>query len=144
MIRTILTGVDANPTAATAALRAAQLASSVGAQLIVLSAYRKFEVEKFTSGHEEIVFTTEKDARQTAERITADLRREFPDVAIKAEPAEGKPADALVRAAERLDADLIVVGNKRVQGVARVLGSVARDVAAHASCDVYVVHTHRR
>src|SRR5690606_28369663 len=43
------------------------------------------------------------------------------------------------------DASLIVVGNKRVQGVAgRVLGSIARDVAAHASCDVYIAHTHTR
>ena len=53
--------------------------------------------------------------------------------------------EALVSESERLDATMIVVGNKRVQGIAgRVLGSIARDVAAHASCDVYVAHTHER
>ena len=42
------------------------------------------------------------------------------------------------------DADVIVVGNKRVQGVSRILGSIARYVAAHAPCDVYIAHTHQR
>ena len=36
---------------------------------------------------------------------------------------------------------MIVVGNKRVQGLARVLGSVASAVAQHAPCDVYIAKT---
>ena len=144
MIRTIVTGVDGSETAAKAARKAAELADALGAQLHVLSAYGKFEIQRFSSGNEEFVFTSEKDARKTAETALSHLRREFSGLSITAEPSEGKPADALVRAAERLSADLIVVGNKRVQGISRVLGSVAHDVAAHASCDVYVAHTHQR
>lgn len=49
-----------------------------------------------------------------------------------------------MKAAEELDAEIIVIGNKRVQGIARILGSIARDVAAHAPCDVYVAHTHSK
>ena len=68
-----------------------------------------------------------------------------PGLAVTTAALEGKPGEALVRAADKLGAELIVVGNKRVQGVAgRVLGSIARDVASHASCDVYVAHTHAR
>lgn len=143
MTKTIVTGVDGSQTAARAARTAAELASVLGAELHVLSAYGKFEVDKFSSGDEEFVFTTEKDAERTATGTVATLRRDFPGLRITSAPSEGKPGDALVKVAERLDADLIVVGNKRVQGFARVLGSVARDVAAHAHCDVYVAHTHR-
>ncbi len=53
----------------------------------------------------------------------------------------GKPADALVHVAKEIGADLIVVGNRRVQGISRLLGSVATDVAHHAPCDVYIVKT---
>ena len=43
--------------------------------------------------------------------------------------------------AEKVSADLIVVGSKRMTGIARVLGSVANDVAHHAPCSVYVAKT---
>ena len=40
-----------------------------------------------------------------------------------------------------IDAELIVVGNRRMQGVQRLLGAVANDVVHHADCDVLVVKT---
>jgi nucleotide-binding universal stress UspA family protein len=46
-----------------------------------------------------------------------------------------------VQVATDIGADLIVVGNRRVQGIGRLLGSVATDVAQHAPCDVYIVKT---
>ena len=52
------------------------------------------------------------------------------------------PASALCEEAARLEASTIVVGNKRVQGAARVLGSIAGDVAKRAPCNVFIVHTH--
>lgn len=54
---------------------------------------------------------------------------------------EGKPADVLIAEAERLDADLIVVGNVRMQGPGRLLGSVGNAVAHHAPCSVLIVKT---
>ena len=36
---------------------------------------------------------------------------------------------------------MIVVGNRRVQGATRVLGSIANDVARQAPCNVLIVHT---
>ena len=38
-------------------------------------------------------------------------------------------------------ADLIVVGNVRMQGFGRVLGSVGNDVLSHAPCSVLIVKT---
>lgn len=142
--RRIIVGVDDSESAARAASTAASLAGALGAELHVVTAYGKFEIERHRAGSEEYIFTSEADAEGVAASVVEQLRRDFPAVKFHLHPAEGKPADALVRTAESLDADLIVVGNKRAQGLARILGSIAHDVAAHAPCDVYVAHTHQR
>ena len=54
---------------------------------------------------------------------------------------DGPPAKALVSEAERREADLIVVGNVRMQGLGRVLGSVGNDVAHNAPCSVLIIKT---
>lgn len=142
MIKKILVGVDESETAARAALAAAELADAAQAELHVMSAYGKFEVERIDAGGEEILFSTESTGQSIAQEALRPLRRQFPSLKVTAHAHEGKPAAALVELAERLDADLIVVGNKRVQGMSRVLGSIARDVVTHAPCDVYIAHTH--
>lgn len=141
MAKVIVVGVDDSETALRAARRAAEVAWALGAELHVLSAYGKFEVDTFTSGEEEVVFTSVSDAERTAGRVIDALRQDLPSLSITSAPSEGKPGEALVKAAERLDAEVIVVGNRRVQGFRRVLGSIARDVTAHATCDVYIVNT---
>lgn len=144
MTTRIVTGVDASETAAEAARTAARLALSLGAELHVLSAYGKFEVERFKAGGDEFVYSSEGDALSVANEVTALLRSEFPDLKVHTAAAVGQPAEAIVRAADELDADLIVVGNKRVQGLSRVLGSIASEIAHKAHCDVYIAHTHHR
>ena len=72
---------------------------------------------------------------------TQHVAQAFPDVRVHPEVLHGPPATVLVERAEHLGADLIVVGNRRVQGISRVLGSVAIDVLRHAHCSVYVAHT---
>lgn len=76
--------------------------------------------------------------------MVARVRAQFPGVEVLAQAASGKPADALLAAAEQTGAELIVVGNKRVQGAARILGSIATQVARKAPCDVYIAYTHAR
>jgi nucleotide-binding universal stress UspA family protein len=51
------------------------------------------------------------------------------------------PADLLVEVARAESADLIVVGNVRMQGLGRLLGSVGNDVAHRAPCSVLIVKT---
>ena len=43
--------------------------------------------------------------------------------------------------AERVGADVIVVGNRRMYGAARFLGAIAADIAHHAHTNVYIVNT---
>lgn len=141
-MKTVLTGVDGTETAESAARTAAGLAQALGAKLVLASAYGKLEVENIEAGGEQYFSSNEDDALTTAQRSAAMLRSDFPDLEIEPRGLEGKPAEALVNLATDIGADLIVVGNRRVQGLARVLGSVAADVARSAPCDVYVAHTH--
>ena len=53
----------------------------------------------------------------------------------------GDPAKAILQVASEVGADLIVVGNKRMHGAGRLLGSVPNDVAHHAHCAVLIVRT---
>jgi nucleotide-binding universal stress UspA family protein len=57
-------------------------------------------------------------------------------------PGVGSPADVVIRVAEQEGADLIVVGNKGMSGVKRVLGSVPNSIAHGAHCSVLIVDTH--
>ena len=72
-----------------------------------------------------------------------DQRARF---AQRVEPLEvldaGRPADALIREAISKEARVIVVGNRRMRGIGRVLGSVANSVAHNAPCDVYIANTY--
>ena len=52
----------------------------------------------------------------------------------------GHPADAIIDAAEQGGYDLIIVGSRGLNAVARFLtGSVSSRVVAHAPCSVLVV-----
>ena|GEM_PF-294175 len=53
--------------------------------------------------------------------------------------ATGEPGDAIVRVANGIHADLIVVGNKGMKAARRVLRSVPNSIAHHAPCSVLIV-----
>jgi nucleotide-binding universal stress UspA family protein len=54
----------------------------------------------------------------------------------------GEPANALVELAERVEADLVVVGNRGMSGMKRfVLGSVPNKVSHHCPCNLLIVDT---
>lgn len=144
MTMNILVGVDGSETATAAAHTAARLADALGAQLLVVSAFTRDETERVEQGSDVFIHNNETSALTVAEQEASALRATFPGPQIKPLAFAGKPAHTLVKVAMELDIDLIVVGNKRVQGLGRVLGSIAKDVAQHAPCDVYIAHTHQR
>lgn len=149
----ILTGVDSSQTALNAALRAAELAEGTGAELHVFSAFSTSTADTLQSlksrdlglstsvAYQRLSEGQARAAGQVAEAVAGVLREAHPGLTVEASAQEGTPAVVLVRQAELLGAETIVVGNKHVQGFSRVLGSVARKVAAEAPCDLYIVHT---
>jgi nucleotide-binding universal stress UspA family protein len=135
----IVVGVDGSGTAKKAAVSARDLAVALNASLHVVSAFDSDRTEVFGSGSDRWV-VSDADGAENVARTVADSLAGTVKVTYAA--ARGKPADALIREAERLEADLIVVGNRRMRGIGRVLGSVANSVAHSASCDVYIANTY--
>ncbi|MFI6674273.1 universal stress protein [Kribbella sp. NPDC050470] len=83
----------------------------------------------------------EADVRRTFQQIAEQWRAKYSDVLIDVDVWRGHPVDCIVRAAERHDAQLVVVGSQRRRRLpAMRLGSVARGVVQHATRPVAVVH----
>lgn len=133
----IVVGIDDSETARLAARRAAELAASLGVDLHVVSAVSGAASKVVTVGSDEFVVDSFADAKSHLQAVALELDHDRVSTSL----GDGDPAKALVRAAETVGAQVIVVGNRRVQGVSRVLGSVASDVLRHAPCDVVVVNT---
>lgn len=133
----IIVGVDRSETAATAAKKAAAMAKAYGTNLHLVTCAERSPTVEVGVGDDRSTIDWVTDAEQLLERCANSL-----DCAsITKHVGSGDPANVLCDEAKRLDAAVIVVGNRRVQGVSRVLGSVAGAVMRHAPCDVLVANT---
>jgi nucleotide-binding universal stress UspA family protein len=135
----IVVGVDGSGTARKAAESAKDLAAALGASLHVVSAFDTDRTEVFGSGSDKWIVSDANGAENVARTVADALAG---DVKVTYSAARGKPAEALIKEAGRLDARMIVVGNRRMRGIGRVLGSVANSVAHNAPCDVYIANTY--
>lgn len=135
----IVVGVDGNSTSMKAARVAAELAKATGRVLRVVTAFSEDKTEKVNIGNDEWFLSTADEAERVARRVADELK--MSGVRTEYSSAMGKPAEVLLEEAEKLNAELIVVGNVRMQGLGRVLGSVANAVSHNAPCDVYIVKT---
>ena len=138
-MKTYVIGTDGSETAARAANRAGELARQTKATVHVVCAYAKGAAETVGVGSDVFVVSNLSSAEQIAEQQAATFRAQ--GVEATAAVVDDKPAAALIAEAERLEAELIIVGNRRMQGISRLLGSVANEVAHHAPCDVLIVKT---
>ena len=135
----IVVGVDGSETALRAAEVAAGLAEELGTSLHVVSAYEHEGRHEVVGVGSDKWYVGDADEATTAAQNAAS--RFAAGVEVTDSAPKGKPADVLIAEAERLGARMIVVGNHRMQGAGRILGSVANSVAHHAPCDVYIVRT---
>ncbi|HYG79894.1 MAG TPA: universal stress protein [Pyrinomonadaceae bacterium] len=81
-----------------------------------------------------------KDARALAERAAGRVKASFPGWEVKAEARGDSPAWGLIKLADSLKADLVVVGSHghTVAGGRLILGSVSQRVLYEARCSVRV------
>lgn len=133
----IVVGIDRSETAAKAARVAAEMARALGVNLHLVTCTEKSRSVDLKVGSDQ--FHT--DWLAEAEQFLKDAARELPHDQITHAIGTGNPATFLCDEARRLDARTVVVGNRRVQGMSRVLGSVAGDVLKSADCDVLIVNT---
>ncbi|MDQ0867935.1 nucleotide-binding universal stress UspA family protein [Arthrobacter sp. V1I9] len=135
----VVVGVDGSESARKAAEAAKDLATSLGASLHVVTAFETESAETFGVGSDKVRISNADSAERVANWLASNTG---PGLEITHSAARGKPADALIKEAMRLDARLIVVGNRRMRGIGRLLGSVANSVAHNAPCDVYIANTY--
>ena len=138
----IIVGVDGSPTARQAAIEAAEMARRYERPLHLVMSVAKKAVQQVSGGGSD---TYQVDPGTIAEQsllaLADELRSTSSGLPITTAVVVNDPAGALCDEARKLDASAIVVGNKRVQGAARILGSIAGDVAKSAPCNVLIVHT---
>lgn len=127
-MKRILVGVDGSKESRDAAKFAAQIARATGSQLIIASSVSGVA---FTEAAPELVAQAaawaEKDKEQAAalvQEIAASVATS--DLAVETLVADGPPAVALADLARSGDVDMVVVGHRGRNAVARaLLGSVA-------------------
>ncbi len=134
----VVVGVDGSESARKAAETARDLAVSLGASLHIVTAFEFETAETFGAGSDKVRISN----ADSAEHVARSLSNAGQGLEITHSAARGKPADSLIKEAIRLDARLIVVGNRRMRGIGRLLGSVANSVAHNAPCDVYIANTY--
>ena len=138
--KTIVVGVDDLEPADRALERAAGIAHTTGAKLVVTS------VAPMLVGMAAAHGIGPFDPADPPESHREELAKARSFLLDKGVPAEfelglGEPAEAIVRLAEKHEADLIVVGTREAGFLEHVLsGSVSQAVARKAHCDVLIVH----
>jgi nucleotide-binding universal stress UspA family protein len=137
-MHTIVVGYDDTEPAKRALARAAELAQAFKAKVIVTSVAHVLVPGPRGMGGIDPVDPLELHEAQL-ENAKAYLAERNIEAAIL--PAAGDPADAIVEAAEREQADLIVVGTREPGFLERIVNpSVSAGVARKSHCDVLIVH----
>ena len=139
MFKNILLAFDGSDCSGKALVYAGNLAEQYGA---VLWLVHIFPHTSDMLGYEdyEKLFARRKSAAQTV--VDEALERlDQSKIEVHTELLEGLEAEAILKAAENLHADLIVMGTRGFGAVKGLLiGSVSRKVIHYASCPVMVVH----
>jgi nucleotide-binding universal stress UspA family protein len=141
VFNTVVVGADDSPTAAEAVRKAIALVKLTAGELHIVTAYKPQRFSSSDAEVDEYLKSIGSDA--LAESLLAELTSMARAEGIQAEAhaLTRAPADAICEVAAQVNADLIVVGNKGMQGVRRVLGSVPNSVAHQAPCDVLIAFT---
>jgi nucleotide-binding universal stress UspA family protein len=139
VFETVVVGADGSATAAEAVRVAIELVKLTGGRLHIVTAYKPQQLRS-AAGEE---FSKSLSTGDVAESVLADLASLARTGGVEVETYQkpGDPADAICEVATQVKADLIVVGNKGMTGVRRVLGSVPNSVAHQAPCAVLIAFT---
>lgn len=137
MYRTIVVAYDGSTAARKALDAALELAARDHAELHVVSVGRPSEIADDVETEAVIEHT-----RAYHRRLLAELKASAATSQVKThhEVAVGHPAEQIIYYADRIGADLIVVGDRGRSNFARLLlGSVSKQVTEHAGRPVLVV-----
>jgi nucleotide-binding universal stress UspA family protein len=133
MFQTILVGTNGSETANRAVARAAELASQTGRVLHIVTVYKAPSVQQLEARRaslpEEFRWSVSADSEaQDILRDAAGLASRMRVKVVETHHSTGDPAKAILRTAQDVSADLVVIGSKGIER--RILGSVPSSVAA--------------
>lgn len=144
---TILVATDFSDDARKALDTAVDLAEDLGSRVVLLHAYRiELPFSSPTMGGGVILpegyyVELREHATLQVERLAAEVSRK--GVEVQGIAVENAPWMAILDEAERLPADLIVMGTRGLTGLKHLaLGSVAERVVRKASCPVLTLKAH--
>jgi nucleotide-binding universal stress UspA family protein len=138
-IERILVPVDFSDCSKKALAYAVPFAKQFGAQIVIVYVVQPYvPVPEMTAVDFDAILAR---SRQAAESELANLRRSIPDnVGVETMVRVGRPDFEIVRAADELEADLILLSTHGRTGLGRVfMGSVAEHVTRYAHCPVLTV-----
>ena len=142
----VVVGTDGSESSYLAVDRAGELAADASATLVIACAYVPADPRSVSHAADQLG----ADAYQIrGDNPAEDIVRTARDRAmaagatrVEARTVKGAPVESLIKLADELEADLLVVGNKGLSSLTgRLLGSVPADAARRATCDVLIVHT---
>lgn len=143
MYKVIVVGTDGSDRAAVAVNHALGLAKLSGAKLHVIQVVHPAVKTGFSdsSGGQLELDKMREHVERTGAELLAEAKRQDVEAEVHARPGDDV-ADTLIKAAEDVGADLVVVGNRGMSGVTRfVLGSVPNKVSHHCPCNLLIVNT---
>lgn len=144
MYKVIVVGTDGSERAAIATRQAFALAKATGATLHIVHVMRLVAMASAGYGDPSAIATANADVRDLGDRICQQALAEAERQGVPAEVhnVDGDPAEILVKMAGTVQADLVVIGNRGMSGVKRlVLGSVPNKVSHRCPCSVLIVDT---
>jgi nucleotide-binding universal stress UspA family protein len=144
MYKVIVVGTDGSGRAGVAVREALALAKIAGATLHAVHVVRPVSMTGAEYGDPAAVMAANEDMRDNGDKILARMLADAERQGVSAEGhnVSGDPADVLIKLAEALPADLVVIGNRGMTGIKRlVLGSVPNKVSHHCPCNLLIVNT---
>ena len=139
-LKRILVPTDGSDPSMRAAEFAIGLAKRFRSEIIAIYVIDRVILEEISKIHER--HELEEEIKKKAERCLNYIVKLAEKKGLKARSilVEGQPHDQIVRYAESLNADMIIMGSKGRRGMNRILiGSVAERVIEYAPCPVLVM-----
>jgi nucleotide-binding universal stress UspA family protein len=156
IIKKVLIALDFDPTAQKVAETGFSLAKAIGAEVTLLhvisdplhySAYKQITVMGF-AGYDNtvpLILGSEEELKKESLRFLKKSKEHLGDNSIKTTVKEGDVADSILEAAEKLHADIIIIGShsrKWLENI--VMGSVAEKVLRQTVLPLLLIPTKKQ
>ena len=147
IIKNILVPYDGSPLSKKALELAKDISRNFNADLkllMVIPVYYPIAGSTFAGAtvlnYQEIVKTLKEKGTKEISKVTERCREEGTKTSYKL--VYDDVSDAILKEAKKSKIDLIIMGSRRLTGIASIkrLGSTARHVSEHATCPVTIVH----